>query len=138
LERPEKSDLVLKKKTGEFIRFQVKGLTYSGCIFDGSKSRIDCETQLSRGRVNDHPTQSRLYKVTDFEYVIMAMDPPYTNRFYMELFGTNNYMWTYYCVPVEKLAKHPTYTNRISSHQYIMFKDILEYKIDSDWLSSWC
>lgn len=137
LDRPEKSDLVLQNKENNYIRFQVKGLTFSGCRFDGQNSRIDCETQLSRGRVNDHPTQSRLYKISDFEYVIMAMDPPYTNKYNLEYFGTPNYKWSYYCVPVAALSTHPTYTTRIASHQYIMFKDLLQYKINPEWLTQW-
>ena len=137
LERPEKSDIVLKNTKGNYVRFQVKGLTLSGCVFNGTKSVLDCETQLSRGRVNDHPTQSRLYKKTDFDYLIIAMDPPYTNRFYKELYNTEKYMWTYYCIPTEALSKHHQYANRISSHQHIAFKDILKYKIDKDWLSNW-
>ena len=55
-------------------------------------SIIDIETQLSRGRVNDHPTQSRLYHFTDFEYLILALDPSYARRTtprFMEKEGTN-------------------------------------------------
>lgn len=137
LERPEKSDIVLKSIKGIYVRFQVKGLTLKGCKFNGTKSVLDCETQLSRGRVNDHPTQSRLYKKTDFDYLIIAMDPPYTNSFYKEVFGIEKYMWTYYCIPIEALNNHHKYNNRISSHQYIVFKDILKYEINSKWLSKW-
>jgi len=137
LDRPEKSDLVLKNKSNNFIRFQVKGLTYSGCVFDGHLSRIDCETQLSRGRVNDHPTQSRLYMTSDFEYVIMAVDPSYTNRFSVEFFNTPEYQWSFYCVPTCALSTHPKYPNRISSHQYILYKDIQQYRINHAWLDQW-
>ena len=62
-----------------YVRFQIKGLTWNGTTLDGIKTTIDCESQLSRGRVNDHPTQSRLYKITDFENLIIAIDPPYSN-----------------------------------------------------------
>lgn len=137
LERPEKSDCVLQKKTGEYIRFQVKGLTYSGCVFSGKDSRIDCETQLSRGRVNDHPTQSRLYKTSDFEYVIMAVDPPYSNRFSEEYFGCSDYNWSFYCVPVAALSTHKDFPNRISSHQYILYGELQQYRINNTWLSQW-
>ena len=137
LERPEKSDLVLQKKNGDYVRFQVKGLTINGCTFSGQSSRIDCETQLSRGRVNDHPTQSRLYKVSDFEFVIIAMDPPYTNHFNLEVFSTPKYQWSYYCVPVASLKVHPTYTSRIDSHQYILYTDLLQFQIDENWLTLW-
>ena len=138
LERPEKSDIVLKKKTSQYIRFQVKGLTYSGCIFNKAVSRIDCETQLSRGRVNDHPTQSRLYMTSDFEFVIMAVDPPYTNQFSLEYYGKPEYCWSFYCVPTCALTTHSKYPNRIASHQYILYKDIQQYRIDKHWLAQWC
>ena len=137
LDRYEKSDTVLQKKTGEYVRFQVKGLTFSGCIFNKKQSRIDCETQLSRGRVNDHPTQSRLYKTTDFEYVIMAVDPPYSNRFSIEYYNHPDYNWTFYCVPVKALTTHPKYPTRIASHQYILYSDIQQYRIDVNWLMQW-
>ena len=138
LPRPEKSDLVLqRRRNGQYVRFQVKGLTYSGCRFDGRDSRIDCETQLSRGRVNDHPTQSRLYQTTDFEYVIMAFDPPYSNRFSLECYGVENYYWTFYAVPTRVLTTHKKYPNRIASHQYIDFLDMAQYQIDHDWFNQW-
>ena len=78
--RPEKSDLALLSKQNNFVRFQVKGITLRGSKLDGENSIIDIETQLSRGRVNDHPTQSRLYHFTDFEYLILALDPSYARR----------------------------------------------------------
>lgn len=137
LPRPEKSDIVLQKTDNSYIRFQVKGLTFSGCVFNKDSSRIDCETQLSRGRVNDHPTQSRLYMTSDFEYVIMAVDPPYTNRFSLEFFSKPEYAWSFYCVPTSVLATHPKYPNRIASHQYILYKDMQQYRIGSSWLMQW-
>lgn len=138
LERAEKSDMVLRQNTNSYIRFQVKGLTFSGCKFCGRESRIDCETQLSRGRVNDHPTQSRLYKTSDFEYVIMAVDPPYTNHFSQEYYGFPDYNWSFYCVPTTALATHTTYANRIASHQYILYSELQQYKITDNWFLQWC
>ena len=84
-DRPEKVDLVLRKRNSEqFVRFQIKGLTFGSSRIRGVDSEVLCETQLSRGRVNDHPTQSRLYLASDFDALLIAMDPAYTNTFSIE------------------------------------------------------
>lgn len=137
LDRSDKCDLVLKDRHNQYVRFQVKGLTWKGTVLDGINTRIDCETQLSRGRVNDHPTQSRLYKVTDFDSLIIAVDPPYSNTLSLATFGRHDYHWNFYCVPMSKLRKHPTYTNRVFSHQYLSYKELQHYRIDPAWLSIW-
>lgn len=137
LKRPEKCDCVLRKKTGKYTRFQIKGLTYRGCVFDGLKSRIDCETQLSRGRVNDHPTQSRLYQTSDFEYVIIAVDPPYSNYFSQEYLRRPEYNWVFYAIPVKALSTHKIFTNRIASHQHMLYSEIQKYRITEDWFAQW-
>ena len=36
---------------------------------------------------------------TDFEAVIIAVDPPYTNTLTKATFGTTNYNWSFYCLP---------------------------------------
>ena len=137
LERSDKCDLVLKNHSEEYVRFQVKGLTWGGTVFHGDRTTVDCETQLSRGRVNDHPTQSRLYKATDFEYLIIAVDPPYSNALSIHTFGCNDYHWNFYCVPMSKLRKHPTYGGRVFSHQYLPYKDLQAYRMDADWFGNW-
>ncbi len=135
LERSDKCDIVLKDKNDRFVRFQVKGLTWASCVINNDATIIDCETQLSRGRVNDHPTQSRLYKNTDFEAVIIAVDPPYTNTLTKATFGTTNYNWSFYCLPEPVLRKHPSYPNRIFSHQRFLFKDLQNYLINNTWVN---
>lgn len=137
LERANKCDLVLKNKNDSFVRFQVKGLTWKGCRFKGENTEIDCETQLSRGRVNDHPTQSRLYLDTDFEYLIIAVDPPYSNTLSLETYVKNNYNWEFYCIPMSRLRKHPKYNNRVFSHQYIPYQELQQYKICDSWFDLW-
>jgi len=136
-ERSDKCDIVLRSKTGEYIRFQVKGLTWGGCRLNREQTVIDCETQLSRGRVNDHPTQSRLYKVTDYEYLIIAIDPPYTNSLSLSTFGTPDYNWRFYAIPMDDLRKHPNYPNRVFSHQMIPYDALQEYLIEPDWFDQW-
>lgn len=137
LARSNKCDIVLKKKDNRYVCFQVKGLTWNGCTLNKENTTIDCETQLSRGRVNDHPTQSRLYMDTDFEYLIIAIDPPYANTLSLETFGTANYSWNFYCIPMSQLRKHPKYTHRVSSHQYIKYQELQQYRIHDDWFSIW-
>ncbi len=137
LERSEKCDLVLKNHYNQFVRFQIKGLTWNGTIFNGISTTIDCETQLSRGRVNDHPTQSRLYKITDFEYLIIAIEPPYSNILSIHTFDKYDYFWNFYCISMSQLRKHPTYTNRVFSHQHILYKELQKYRIDSSWIGIW-
>ena len=137
LERSDKCDLVLKNPNNNYVRFQVKGLTWNGTNLDGINTAIDCESQLSRGRVNDHPTQSRLYKVTDFENLIIAIDPPYSNTLSIHTYKKYDYHWNFYCIPMSKLRKHHVYTNRVASHQYITYKELQKYRIDSSWMDQW-
>lgn len=137
LDRADKCDFVLKDHRGDYVRFQVKGLTWRGAVFDGPDTMIDCESQLSRGRVNDHPTQSRLYKVTDFEYLIIAVDPPYANTLSLHTFGRNDYRWHFCCIPMSRLRKHHAYTNRVASHQYIPYRELQAYRIHEPWTSQW-
>lgn len=136
--RSDKCDLLIKSNGSKPQRFQVKGLTWNGCCLDGPYTTIDCETQLSRGRVNDHPTQSRLYLSTDFDYLIIAMEPPYVNTLSLHAFGESNYNWKFYCIPTSDLRRHRLYTNRIASHQHIPFKELEErYAMDGHWLNQW-
>lgn len=135
-ERYDKCDLVLKTVNGSFIRFQVKGLTWKTTIAR-RYLYIDCESQLSRGRVNDHPTQSRLYLADDFEYLIIAVDPPYTNILSYNTFRTHDYNWSFYCIPTSDLRKHPSYPNRIFSHQIISYRDLQHYRIGNEWFNLW-
>ncbi|MEI3551087.1 MAG: hypothetical protein V8Q17_00375 [Acutalibacteraceae bacterium] len=41
-ERPDKCDLVLKNYNNDYVRFQVKGLTWNGTTLDGINTTIDC------------------------------------------------------------------------------------------------
>lgn len=136
-DRSDKCDIVLKAKCGEYVRFQVKGLTWNGCKLKCGQAIIDCETQLSRGRVNDHPTQSRLYKVTDYEHLIIAIDPPYTNSLSLSVLGRPDYSWRFYAIPMSDLRKHPRYPNRVFSHQMIPYNILQKYLIEPDWFEQW-
>ena len=135
--RADKSDLALKAGDGGYVRFQVKGLTWSKTALRGDKTTVDCETQLSRGHVNDHPTQSRLYHETDFDALIVAVDPAYTNTLSHECFDRPDYQWRFYCLPMSILRRHKIYTHRIASHQKLNWRDLQAYRVDSAWLAQW-
>lgn len=120
-ERADKADIVLLKKRPIFV--QVKGLTLNGCKFSGSKTILDVETQLSRGRINDDETQSRLYKVTDFDYLAVAIDPLVNYKI------CGKAEWDFFIIPTEKLRTHPTYSRRINSHQKLSWANLQEYRL---------
>lgn len=132
--RPEKSDFSLQNQIDQFEHFQVKGATFSGCKFIGQNSRVDIESQLSRGRINDHPTQSRLYLETDFDELVLCLDPVYSTRFQHEVNIPRNFDWEFFSIPTQVLARHAKMPHRINSHQYIEYLDLLKYKIDNNWL----
>lgn len=133
-DRPEKVDLVLyEKNNGKYVRFQIKGLTFGSSRLKGRDSEVMCETQLSRGRVNDHPTQSRLYLATDFDELLIAVDPAYTNTFSTECFGREDYNWSFYSIPVDKLQRHPRFQSRLKPNQYIRFDHLQDYRINNSW-----
>jgi hypothetical protein len=74
--RADKGDLALMRRDGHTCgHFQIKGPTLGACYFEAPDPILGIETQLSRGRVNDHPTQSRLYLATDFDAVIICLEP---------------------------------------------------------------
>jgi hypothetical protein len=133
--RSDKSDLALQKVSGEFDRMQVKGLTLGACRFAGPASTVSIETQLSRGRVNDHPTQSRLYLTTDWEWLGVSIEPPVEDRLRSELGLPGKGRWGLYAIPVQFLACHGVHQTRLKSMQVLRFADLQGYAIGQDWLS---
>jgi hypothetical protein len=137
-DRANKSDLALVLASGSGCRhFQVKGLTFSQCLVDAEEPIVDIETQLSRGRVNDHPTQSRLYLESDFDGVIVALGPPMADTFLAATGQNREGSWKFYEIPTSDLVRHPSYPTRIKSHQRLAFLDLQAYSIDDAWLSQW-
>ena len=122
-ERADKADLVLLTNPYRPIFVQVKGLTLGGCRFNRENSVLDVESQLSRGRVNDDETKSRLYMTTDFDYLGVVVDPLVNYKI------TGKMEWDYYMIPTSKLKTHPSCPRRVFSHQYLVYKDIQEYKL---------
>lgn len=120
--RGEKADLAVFTKTGtKFI--QIKGVSTNNCDFKGKDSTIATETQLTRGRVNDHPTQSRLYMVTDFEYLILAVDPAISYMVY------NKPQWQFFLIPSSQLEIHRKYNRRYKSLQKFKASELVQYDL---------
>lgn len=133
--RADKIDVLLKTRLERrFVRFQVKGLTWGNMK---TLERIDCETQLSRGRINDNPTQSRLYHESDFDYLIIMIDPVYENQLSLSNGLGKNYNWGMYCIPTSVLDRHHKFTHRIKPHQYIGYRELQSYRIKDEWFSLW-
>lgn len=136
LGRTDKCDIVLKKIDDSYVRFQVKGLTWKGCSLKGADTIIDCETQLSRGHYNDHPTQSRLYLNTDFDNLIIAIEPLYSNQLSLAATGREDFNWNFYCIPQEALTNYRKFSNRVAPHQLIKYIDLQQYKIGEEWFEA--
>lgn len=135
--RADKADLALQRKDNSYRFSQIKGVTLSACSFSGRDSIVGIETQLSRGRVNNHPTQSRLYRTTDFDILLVALDPALVQRYHSELGENTELQWEYYAIPTIALATHPKFTTRLKSIQSLRYADIQAYRIDDAWLSQW-
>ena len=70
-------------------------------------------------------------------YLIIAIEPPYSNILSIHTFDKYDYFWNFYCISMSQLRKHPTYTNRVFSHQHILYKELQKYRIDSSWIGIW-
>jgi hypothetical protein len=130
-ERGDKADFAVRVSSS-YVFFQVKGVSTSNCRFDGQESIVGTETQLTRGRVNDHPTQSRLYLNTDFDYLILALDPPLVKRFESELGNDDEELrWAIYCIPTANLRNHPDMPHRINAIQRFRYQDLKASELNS-------
>jgi hypothetical protein len=123
-ERSDKADFVITEGVGKkFV--QLKGVSTNNCNFSLSDPIISTETQLTRGRVNDHPTQSRLYLTSDFDSLILVLDPPI-----MELIlGPGNLRWAFYAIPTPVLSTHTSMPHRIASLQKFRFSELEKFKL---------
>jgi hypothetical protein len=130
-ERSDKSDLAIKMN-GVVKYLQMKGISTNNCDFDLKDPILGTETQLTRGRVNDHPTQSRLYLNTDFDYLILAIDPPVAELCTRPKNGKAELVWEYYLIPVDKLENHHKMSHRLKSLQKFKHSELQQYKV-IDW-----
>ena len=128
-ERGDKADFAVLKGD-KHLFFQVKGVSTNNCKFNGKESIVATETQLTRGRVNDHPTQSRLYLKSDFEYLILALDPPQVSLYEKEIGNEAKLDWKIFCIPTEDLKFHTKITRRINSIQKLKYTELLKYELN--------
>lgn len=126
-DRYDKADFVTKTDN-KYKFYQMKGLSINHCKLDIEDPIIATETQLTRGRVNDHPTQSRLYLVKDFDYLLLAIEPSIANMC-KKLPLTSDSTWEFYSIPVSGLEPHHKYNNRLKSVQRFRYSDLARYKI---------
>jgi len=138
-ERANKSDHALISTTDNRYRFfQMKGASVNNCKFKGSDSIVATETQLTRGRVNDHPTQSRLYHYTDFDFLIIGLDPSLTTMFDQEIDGREpSFDWRFFCIPLDNLKHHHKFNNRLKSLQSFKYTDLDQFEINAAWYNQW-
>ncbi|MCZ6382454.1 hypothetical protein O4N80_01195 [Vibrio parahaemolyticus] len=123
-ERYDKADHVIYRN-GNPVFLQMKGISTNNCCFDLSDPIIATETQLTRGRVNDHPTQSRLYLCSDFDFLILAIDPPIASICRKRRITQTEF----YQIPTNDLDTHSDMPHRLKSLQKFKFSEIQKYKI---------
>ena len=129
--RYDKADLVIKLNgNSKFV--QMKGISTNNCNFNLSDPLIACETQLTRGRVNDHPTQSRLYLHSDFDALVLALDPAITQLCKLSAGSTPILAWEHYVIPSDRLDRHHNFQNRYKSLQKWSYSELQEFKV-RDW-----
>lgn len=121
--RGDKSDLAIQKNDGSYFFIQVKGVSGNNCDYQGKDSILATETQLTRGRINDHPTQSRLYLVTDFDYLILGLDPAVSH-----LAGLGD-DWFFALIPSNELKRHARYPHRYNAMQHFSSKKLSQYEL---------
>lgn len=135
--RADKSDFALKTADGQYDFFQVKGVSANYCKFQGEKSTLSIETQLTRGRINDHPTQSRLYLKTDFDFLILCLDPALTRLFDAEINRNDGIYWRFFCIPTHNLAVHPNFQHRIKAIQTFKLSELEKFECDEPFYSKY-
>jgi hypothetical protein len=135
--RADKSDFALKTSDDQYDFFQVKGVSANYCKFQGEKSTLSIETQLTRGRINDHPTQSRLYLKTDFDFLILCLDPALTRLFDAEINRNDGIYWRFFCIPTFNLAVHPNFQHRIKAIQTFKLSELEKYECNETFYSKY-
>lgn len=129
--RADKADHAIKMSgLSKFI--QMKGISTNNCELSKKDPIIATETQLTRGRINDHPTQSRLYLRCDFDYLVLGMDPPVVDMCRRSAGIGSGLEWEFYLIPTQNLEGHNEMQNRLKSLQKFSYSSIQHYKI-TDW-----
>ena len=130
-ERADKSDHAVRTKQG-YKFLQIKGLSTTKCDFSQTNPILIVETMLTRGRVNDHPTQSRLYYITDFDYLVIGIDPPITSICHKCCGFTPAFEWEFYTIPTSELQKHKKIPHRLNALQKFTYMEIQQYKMNDN------
>lgn len=130
--RADKADVVLRIPGKGDIFIQMKGISTNNCNFNFEDPEIATETQLTRGRVNDHPTQSRLYLNSDFDFLVLAVDPPVA-----QICGSKSRVepgldWEFYAIPTEVLRNHAAMPHRLNAVQKFRYSKLQEFRV-RDW-----
>ena len=144
--RSDKADGVLVKKTdGVEAFYQMKGVSVNNCRFD--EGIVGTEAQLTRGRVNDHETQSRMYlKSTppwdtglqaDFECLILALEPPIVDMLRGFKQNRREDRWEFYAIPTDRLQSHANFPHRVKPLQRFHIDEIQRFRVDGDWYAQW-
>ena len=87
--------------------------------------------------MNDHPTQSRLYLQSDFDFLILCLDPPLSRLFDSEIKENNGLYWRFFCIPTTELSVHSIFNNRLKSVQTFKMQEIGQYEIGSDFFEKY-
>lgn len=125
--RYDKADFVIENGS-QYLFLQMKGLSIGNCKLDLEDPILGTETQLTRGRVNDHPTQSRLYLVADFDYLLLAVDPTIVS-ICNKIPLSDNLSWEFYKIPVSYLQFHPKFNNRLKSVQKFYYSELEKFRM---------
>ncbi len=123
-QRFDKADFVLSKNN-HHVFLQMKGVSTNNCDFNQNDPIIATETQLTRGRVNDHPTQSRLYLESDFDYLILGLDPPISKM----CDHSDHLSWKFFAVPTTRLERHASMPHRLKSLQKFRYSELSEFDL---------
>lgn len=124
--RGDKADYVVTIANRKRLA-QVKGVSQGKCAFDRDDPILVVETMLTRGRMNDHPTQSRLYRVDDFEVLIVAVDPVIVTTCRRLADGEGD--WEFYFVPTSTLKTHRKYPMRLNAVQRLSYATLQQYLV---------
>jgi len=130
-ERADKADFAVLTKEG-YKLLQMKGLSINNCDFSQTNPIISVETQLTRGRVNDHPTQSRLYYIDDFDYLVIGIDPAITSICHKCCNFPPAFEWEFYIIPTNKLKRHKEFYRRLKTLQKFTYMEIQQYKMNDN------
>ncbi len=127
-DRADKADHGILTKSGA-VFLQMKGVSTNNCDFTRVDPVLATETQLTRGRVNDHPTQSRLYQAKDFDYLVLGMDPAVVHACKQAAkLRSGEWDWEFYVIPSDQLERHHIFPSRYKTLQKFTYKQLQKFR----------